>query len=258
MHYTKRTNFLTGITLAQISEFSLIILAIGVAKGYISQDILSTLTLAGVITIAVSTYGIIYGNKIYERLSPHLKIFETAKARKIHEEKLKKDFDAILFGYNRRGFGILNSLQKIKKNYLVVDFNPETISSLNKLEIPCVYGDVYDTDLLSELPIKNAKIIVSTIPDFEANYLLIESVRRVNKNAVIIVRAHQINEALNLYKKGASYVLTPHFLGGEYVSNMITNIKTEQIGYEKEREKHIKMLRDISSHGHEHPYIDRN
>lgn len=256
-HYTKRTNFLTGITLAQVSEFSLIILALGIAKGYVTLEILSMLTLTTVITIAVSTYGIIYGEKLYTRLAPALKIFETRKSVSDRKERIKKEYEAILFGYNRIGFGILNSFQKIKKDYLVVDFNPETISALEKLGIPCLYGDVSDSDLIEELPIKRIKLIVSTIPDFEANYLLIEKIRRINKNVIIIVRAHQISEALDLYKKGATYVLTPHFLGGQYISKMIEEIQTVS-GYDKEREKHIKMLKDISKQGHEHPKVEKD
>lgn len=256
-HYTKRTNFLTGITLAQVSEFSLIILALGISKGYATTETLSMLTLTTVITIAISTYGIIYGERIYQRISPALSIFETKRAARERKEKLKKDYEAILFGYNRIGFGILTSLQKIKKNYLVVDFNPETISALEKLKIPCIYGDISDTDMLEEIPIKRAKLIVSTVPEFEANYLLIEEIRKVNKNAIIIVRAHQISEALDLYKKGADYVLTPHFLGGQYVSKMIEEIQTTT-GYQKEREKHIQMLKSIYKEGHEHPKVERN
>lgn len=256
-HYTKRTNFLTGITLAQVSEFSLIILALGISKGYVTGEILSMLTLTTVITIALSTYGIIYGDKIYTRFAPALSFFETKNSSSKRKEKLKKDYEAILFGYNRIGFGILSSLQKIKKDYLVVDFNPETISALEKLGIPCLYGDVSDSDLIEALPIKKAKLIVSTIPDFEANYLLIDKIRKINKKVVVIVRAHQISEALDLYKKGANYVLTPHFLGGQYVSKMIEEIQTVT-GYDKEREKHIRMLKDIAKQGHEHPKVEKN
>ena len=102
------------------------------------------------------------------------------------------------------------------------------------------------------------QLAVSTIPDFETNFLLIESVRLVNKNAIIIVRAHQIEEALALYKKGATYVLTPHFLGGDYIANMIKEVKTDSASYQEEKEKHIKMLRQRIRKGHEHPEVEKN
>ena len=143
-------------------------------------------------------------------------------------------------------------------NYLVVDFNPDTISSLNKVGIPSLYGDVDDVDLLGELPLDKIQIAISTVPECETNTVLINAIRRVNKKAIIIVRAHTIDDALELYKKGANYVLTPHFLGGEYVSKMITDLKVDEKGYEKEKEKHIQMLKDVAKKGEEHPRVERN
>lgn len=254
--YTKRTNFLVGITLAQISEFSLIVLAAGVAMGHITAEILSTLTLAGIITITLSTYMINYSNEFYKKMSGIVSIFERKKIKK--ERKIQKEYDAILFGYNRIGFGILNSLKRIKKRYLVVDFNPDTIYNLGKFRIPCLYGDIDDAELLKELPLDKLKLAVSTIPDFETNMLLIETIRTVNPEAVIIVRAHQIDSALKLYGKGANYVLTPHFLGGEYVAKMIENLKINGKKYDEEKIKHIKDLTKMLEKGHEHPEVERN
>lgn len=254
--YTKRTNFLVGSTLAQISEFSLIVLALGVSLGHINSDILHTLTLTLVITIIFSTYMTLYSEKIYRGLFGFVSIFERKSVRK--ERNVKGKYDAILFGYNRIGFGILKSLKKIKKNYLVVDYNPDTISTLSKFEIPCLYGDIGDVELLSELPLDKLKIAVSTVPDFETNQLLIQEIRNANPHAIIIVRAHKIREALELYSRGASYVLTPHFLGGEYVSNMLKDFKTDSKGYKQEKAKHINLLREISSKGDDHPDVNKN
>ncbi len=254
--HTKRNNFLVGTILAQISEFSLIILALGVSMGHISDKILSTLTLTGIITIAVSTYFIIYSNRFYEKVSGMISIFER-KGVKDEKEYFRK-YDAILFGYNRIGYGILRSLKRIKKDYLVVDFNPDTVADLKKLRIPTLYGDVSDAEFLRELPLEKLQLAVSTIPDFETNLILIETIKLANPDAIIIVRAHQVKDALTLYKKGADYVLTPHFLGGEYVSKMISKLKTKSSGYESEKEKHMKMLKDIMRKGYKHPDIEKN
>ena len=183
-------------------------------------------------------------------------IFERKGIKK--DRKIRKEYDAILFGYNRIGFSILQSLKKIKKSYLVVDFNPDTIADLTKLRIPALYGDVDDECLINELPIEKVKIVVSTIPEFETNEILIELIRQENPKAIIIVRAHTIDEALGLYEKGASYVLTPHFLGGEYVANMIKEDKMNVEGYKIEKEKHIKMLTERMRKGHRHPEVEKN
>jgi len=253
--YTKRNNFLVGTTLAQISEFSLILVVLGLSVhgALLDPGILPTITLTMIMTITISTYMIIYSNKFYEKVSGFVSFFERKKIRA--ERNIKKEYDAILFGYNRIGFSILRSLKKIKKNYLVVDFNPDTIESLTKFRIPCIYGDVYDVELLEELPLEKIKLAVSTLPDFETNFLLIESIRVVNPDAIIIVRAHQIKEALDLYKKGASYVLTPHFLGGEYVAQMIESDDISPEKYLKEKKKHMDTLKKMIDRGHEHPEV---
>lgn len=253
--YTKRTNFLVGTTLAQISEFSLIILALGVSVGHIRPEILSTFTLAGIISIALSTYLIMYSNDIYKKVSPLLTIFERKEVKK--ERKISKKYDAILFGYNRIGFGILKSFKRIRKKYLVVDFNPDIVSSLNKFRIPCLYGDAYDSEFLEELPLDKVQLFVSTIPDFETNVLLVETIRMVNPDAIIILRSDVIEDAFELYKKGANYVLTPHFLGGEYVAKMILNSKTKEEDYEREKLRHIRILKEMTERNKKHPRTEK-
>jgi len=253
-NHTKRNNFLVGTTLAQISEFSLIVLTLGVAVGHINQEVLSTLTLTAVFTIAVSTYFIIYSNKLYDKMSG---LVLERKKPKI-EKDVVKEYSAILFGYNRIGFGILNSFKKIKKKYLVVDFNPDTVEDLKKLRIPALYGDVSDSEFLREIPLEKLQLAVSTIPDFETSLVLIQTVKLANPDAVVVVRAHQIKEALKLYKKGADYVLTPHFLGGEYVSKMVSKLKTKPFGYKQEKRKHIKLLKGVLKKGYSHPMVEKN
>jgi len=254
-NYTKRTNFLVGTTLAQISEFSLIILALGVSIGHIQSEILSTLTLTLVITTIISTYMIIYSEKFYSKVSDFIGILEKKSVKQ--KINVTKNYDAILFGYNRIGFGILQSLKRIKKRYLVVDFNPDAITDLKKFNIPCIYGDAYDQEFLEELPLDKIKIAISTIPSFEINLLLIKNIRLINPESIIIVRAHQIKDALELYQAGASYVLTPHFLGGEYIAKMIQEDKMDKETYKNEKDKHIKDLIKIMQRGKDHPAVEQ-
>jgi len=254
--YTKRTTFLVGTTLAQISEFSIIVLALGVSLGHIGSELLSTITLTLILTITLSTYMIIHSNKFYSVMSKFASIFERKGIKR--ERKIGKRYEAILFGYNRIGFNMLRSFKKINKKYLVVDFNPDTIADLTKMRIPCLYGDVYDPELLEELPLDKIKLAVSTVPDFETNELLIETIRGINPDAIVIVRAHSIEDAFDLYKKGASYVLTPHFLGGQYLADMVKHLKVSKEKYAEEKKKHIQMLEQRFARGHTHPEIERN
>ena len=254
LSYSKKTGFMAGLTVAQISEFALILIILGVKVGHLSKEIISFVTLIGLITIAGSTYLIIYSDYIYKYISKYLSIFE----RKNVKEKIVKNkkFDYLLFGYNRIGFSILNSFKKITNNYAVIDYNPETINKLTKLKINCVYGDVDDIEFLQELNLENVKLVVSTIPEIETNFLLLNKVREKNKNVIVIVTARQIQDAFLLYEKGADYVILPHFLGGEYIAKLIEKSKNNKLYYKNEKRKHIQHLRERRKIGHEHPKIE--
>ncbi|MEM4326178.1 MAG: cation:proton antiporter, partial [Candidatus Pacearchaeota archaeon] len=252
--FTKKTSFLAGLTVAQVGEFSLITIALGVKVGHISHEILSMMTLTSLITIGICTYFVLYSNKLYTKLSKYLTIFE--KRGSIYKKiKIENEPEVILFGYNRIGFGILKSLKKMRKNYLVIDFNPDIISDLNKFGIPAIYGDAEDDALIKSLPLEKIKIVISTIPDFETNKFIVENVKSRNKEAIVILRAHTIRDAISLYESKADYVLTPHFLGGEYLAKMLLELKTDQSGYENEKRKHMKILIERLRLGHEHPEI---
>ena len=202
---------------------------------------------------------IIYANKIYLYLSKYLGIFER-KGKKVDEHRYHKDesYDIILFGYNRIGYDILESLKKIKKKFLVIDFDPETITKLAKKCFDCRYGDADDSELLNELNFSKTKMVVSTIPNFDTNLLLINKIKEYNKKMIIMVVSHQIDEAMELYDAGATYVLMPHFLGGHHVSAMIEEHRLSFNKFLKEKVDHIEHLRKRKQMGHEHPYHNKH
>jgi Trk K+ transport system NAD-binding subunit len=249
--HKKRNGFLVGLTLAQISEFSFIVIALGVRSEHIQNDIVSLITLTGLITIAGSSYLIIYSEKLYPYFSNMLSIFERKQPKKIKESS--KKYSIILFGYNRVGYDFVKTFQRLKKKFLVVDYNPDIISRLTDRKVECIYGDVDDPEFLDELNLDKIKMAVSTIPYYETNSLLIEKIRKVNRKAIIIVVSHHIDEAYGLYNKRVTYVLMPHFLGGKYMSNIIDRYGFNLDKFLKERNKQIKHLKERKEVGHEHP-----
>lgn len=252
--YTKRNSFLAGLTVAQISEFSLIVVALGVSVGHVSQETLSLVTAVGLITFAGSTYMIIYSNYLYSKLSRYLNIFER-KGKKVDEYRYHKDKDhtIILFGYNRIGFDILESLSKLKKKFLIIDYDPETITKLSKEGYDCRYGDADDLELLNEINFSKAKMVISTIPVIDTNLLIINKIRNINKKCIIAVVSHQIDEAEILYEQGATYVIMPHFLGGKHFSTLIEKNKLSINKFLKEKITHIEHLKQRKDLGHRHP-----
>jgi Kef-type K+ transport system membrane component KefB/Trk K+ transport system NAD-binding subunit len=252
--FTKRTGFLVGLTVAQISEFSLILIAAGVKMGYLPENVLSIVTAVGLITIAGSSYLILYSNKIYPYFADMLSIFEK-KGQKVdeHNYQAQENYDVILFGYNRIGYDLLKTFKKLHTKFLIVDYNPDTIIGLAKQGFECRYGDAGDVELLNDLNFSKTKMVVSTVPELDTNLLLIRTVRESNKKAVIIVVSHQIEEAIELYEKGASYVITPHFLGGIHTSMLIERYGFNINLFMKEQIQHIKNLKERKKYGQELP-----
>ena len=242
--YTKRNSFLAGLTVAQISEFSLIFVALGVSLGHVTEDVLSFITAVGIITIAGSTYLILYSDKIYNLISRYLVVFEK-KGKKVDECKSVegKFYDIILFGYDRIGYDVLHTFDELGYKYMVVDYNPDTIQRLTKRGIDCMYGDVGDYDLLNDIDFSNIKMAVSTIPKIDINTLLVGKIREVNKDAIITVVSYNSEDTLRLYDVGATYVLMPNLLGGYHVSSMIKKHGLDLGKFLKEKTDHIKNLK---------------
>jgi Kef-type K+ transport system membrane component KefB len=244
LRYTKRNAFFAGLTVAQISEFSLILVALGVKVGHVTNDVLSLVTATGLITIFGSTYLIMHANRLYSYVSKYLGIFERS-GKKIDEHVYHKGekYDIILFGYEREGLNFLKSIKKLNKKFLIIDYDPEKITDLASCGYECKYGDANDIDLLHDLNFSKVKMVISTIPFIETNLMLIKKIREVNKNAIIIIVSQHKDEALRLYDSGATYVIMPSFLGGEYTSTLIQKYGTNTEEFLKEKIKHINHLK---------------
>jgi len=238
--FGKRTSFQTGMTVAQISEFSLILATLGFQFGHISREILSLITLVGLVTIAGSTYLILYSDKIYPYLENILEIFQIKKNG--HDSNRSTNYDAILFGYQRVGQDFVGALERLGLRFIVVDYNPASIELLQKEEIPAKYGDAKDPEFLSELNLKNLRYMISTIAEFETNLVLVRKIRLVNKRAIIIVLSNNREESLALYAEGATYVVMPHYLGAQYAVRMIGRMGLDRREYDGYKEKHLAHL----------------
>lgn len=240
--YKRRTSFMAGVTISQISEFSLILIGLALSLGYITKGTSSLITMVGLITITISTYIIMYSEEIYARLEKMLGIFEFRKPKDNEKSIGSEAYDILLFGYDRVGQDFLRVFKKLEKKFLVIDFNPKSIKLMTQANIPFRYGDAQDIEFISELNLSKVKMAVSTIPDFKTNILLVGKIRDENPNAIIIVISHDTEDAEALYEKGATYVIMPHYLGAIFASNMIGKFGFDKKGFEEERDKHLEHL----------------
>lgn len=156
--YRKRTGFLAGLTVAQISEFSLIFIAMGVSLGHLEPEVMGLVTLVGLITIALSVYMITYSHTLYRVLERFLGIFERRDPVRENGQQLedsgKRRYDIILFGLGRFGSAIARQLHKNGYHLLLVDFNPGAVRTWRRQGYDAIYGDASDEEFIGGLPLE--------------------------------------------------------------------------------------------------------
>lgn len=250
--YRKKTSFKTALTVAQISEFSLILVALGASFGHVGAAVLSTITLVGLITIFVSSYLILHADSLYDLLEPWLKIFEQPEPKE--QAFQAAAWPIILFGCNRIGYDFVETFKREKREFAVIDYNPETIEDLKVNGYNAIYGDGSDIAFLEEIDVTKLELVVSTIPVMAANILIADLVRKKSRKAIMMAVAHTITDALTLYKHGVDYVILPHFLGGQYAADMIMKLGLNRRRFSSLKNKHLKYLHSKHELGHEHPH----
>lgn len=254
--YNKRPAFLTSISLAQTSEFSLIIATQGLILGHITQEVFSITAIVAILTMGATSYFIKYEYNIYSKMKGFLKKFDLFSANAHKELELSSKYtkyDVLLVGYDRMGYSILKKLHILRKKLMVVDFNPEVIKRLIRQKIHCIYGDIGDVEILERINLKQMAMVISTSQDKRDNKLLIKKTKEVNRGAMVFVTAYQVEDALELYDEGADYVILPHFLGGEHASILIEKFGDDMDKLISHKFKHIEELKDRQTLGHDRP-----
>ena len=212
MGYRRRTGFLSGLAVAQISEFSLILVALGFALGHIGSETVSLVTVVGLITIALSTYLILYSHRVYEFLEKPLRIFERkSPLREMQAENnpAPTGADYIMFGLGRYGLKVGSRL--IERGYLVlgVDFDPMALRKARERGFHTQYGDAEDPELTASLPLESARWVVLATPVAADEESLVWTLRQNGYAGKIAVTAHTDDEAIALEHAGADLVLKP-------------------------------------------------
>lgn len=239
--YSRRVSFKAGLNLSQISEFSIILVMIATGAGIVGEELAAIVALVAALTIATSAYLMHYDDALYKVFEKSkIKLFERHTTRK---EQRRTSYQLILFGFQKGGHEFINTFEQMGKRYLVVDYDPTVVENLEHRNIPTLYGDANDPELLEEANVENAKLIVSTFNDFSVATQLVESVRRINEKAVIVCHADSHEEADELYRLGATYVMTPHYIGSEKVSSFIKKNGLDKAMFENYRKKHMSYLR---------------
>lgn len=244
--YKSKTSFKVAMGAVPMSEFSLILVALGSRVGQINQSVVSLITLAALVSIGSSSYLIMYSDRIYQWGKPLLKIFDwgNGDAEKAEKSRLLKNH-VVLAGAHRLGKHLIASLEKLPEELVIVDMNPEIVAEFERDGILAICGDITESYIQDQVNLTEAKVIISTIPNFQDNLALLESVKRKTADKRVMPKlifvAQTEAEAKQLYEQEIDYALSPHFIGGQHLAKILQGKEMFE-DLKKLRADHLKIL----------------
>ena len=166
----EETSVRTGLSLAQISEFSLIFGALAVASGLIDEALLSVLTLVGLLTFALSAGLLLYNERLYAVVRPYRPLAWLGAVQEAPEAPSEgRHGHVIVVGMNTLGRRLVDRLTAAGETVVAVDTDPEKLASLS---VPTVHGNAVHEAILEEAHLPTAKLLVSSLNIEGTNNLL--------------------------------------------------------------------------------------
>jgi Trk K+ transport system NAD-binding subunit len=257
--YDIRTCFLSGLYLAQISEFGIIIFVGSVSAGLIGSSLNSLAIILIIVTMLISSYFIKYDKKIFNFFVEDLeKLDKFFTLNKNEEEKKDIEIDAqiVFFGYYEFGKELMENLQQSSKKIIVIENDPEHIEMLKRDKIKYVFGTPYSPEFFEHVKFKNPELVISNKLDVTQNKMIIKELKKLYPNVIVIVTARRISDSLDLYKYNADYVIYPSYINEQHISvllqeytvdinKMIAKKVTDLSKFQKKKEEEIETTHSL-------------
>jgi len=217
-----RVSLLPAVNLCQVSELSLVLLALGKNSGDVSENTVGIVAFAFAFLAVGSTYAMLENDIILRKLIPHLNKLglhdlEQSTVETINAEKPKR---ICLLGFSWTASSLIEEITRERSDLIpeivVVDFNPQVYEKLRERGVRAVYGDITQRDVLHHAGVAEAEIIICTLPNMVLkgadNLKILRQLRELNPEAEIVVHAELLSDIPLLYAAGASFVTAPRLL----------------------------------------------
>lgn len=241
--YGRNISLMVALGLSQVSEFSFLLVGQGLAQQMVSQNFYSTVIFVIGLSMVVTPYFFKYrevfldlGERFAAMVPIKLKKEFFNKKVKPLEEVAEQKGHIVIVGGGVVGASIARFLKD--EPLIIVDHDPDVVAMLRKEGFNSVYGEAENKTLWSKLNLKEAKMLVLAIPQFEATMRLLNYARQLNPKLAIFARAHTYEEAKQLYENGADFVCMPEAAG----SNVLIREIAEYLNTGSLR--HVRALKD--------------
>ncbi|MBE7472830.1 MAG: hypothetical protein DPW09_29565 [Anaerolineae bacterium] len=233
-----RTAFISSLNLAQLSEFSLVVASIGLGLGHIQELTFAILIYTMVFTSIISSYLIKYNYQIYHQVEHLLERFRLPGRGAVHSEAGEHSaYPIVILGYHRGAQSLVETLSEqyphLLDKILVMDFNVEALRELQSRQVVGIFGDISHLDTLEHAHLREAEVIISTIPDVLLkginNLALVKTCRTLAPNATVIATADLPEQVRELKHAGANEVILPYSMAGEYLANYLGTVIADRL-----------------------------
>ncbi|MBN2127360.1 MAG: cation:proton antiporter [Candidatus Diapherotrites archaeon] len=237
--YGGKISLLVALGLAQVSEFSFILANSGKTVIDATPNLYSFLLLTIAFSMIASPYLHQHSNKLYSWLDKFIltKFFPKLKDNKLLHHKLnmlesipEKFVDhLVIVGGGTMGYAIA-SIMKGKKEFILIDHDPEIVFDSIKKGFNSVYGEANNPEILEKVKIKDAKLLILAIPDVKIGVSALNYARKENPKITVFARAHYYRDALKYYENGTDFVVMPHIIGSnEFIKQIAEFLETGKI-----------------------------
>lgn len=230
-----RGSVLPTINLSQISEFSLVMVALGLTYQHISPQTAGVILYAFVITAILSSYAISKSDFLLRACQPLLRVLglrdldETSRFETADEVSGHSPASIYLLGFSWTASSLLEEITRHSPELLprlaVVDFNPLVGQELRRRGVRIIYGDITQRDTLVHAGVAQAKVILCTLPNMvlkgSSNLRLARELRAINSSAQLIMHAENLTDVAELYAAGADYVSVPRLIEAEHLRHIV-------------------------------------
>ncbi|MET4257437.1 Kef-type K+ transport system membrane component KefB [Bradyrhizobium sp. S3.12.5] len=216
-----RASLLPAINLAQISEFSLVVIQTGVGDNHIAAETANAASFAFVVLAVLSTFVMTRSDEITRwAIGPLKRIglrdldHGNGHAEEAGEGGHGEARRIVILGFFRSASALLAEIERqapvLLEQITVIDFNPNVYQTLLSRGLHVIYGDISSADTLLHAGIGKSEMIILSVPDAllkgASNEKLVRHVRTLNPKALIVATADLLSDVGELYAAGASYV----------------------------------------------------
>lgn len=246
MNLGHRISLIPALNLSQVSEFSLVIVALGQKLNHVSDTIAGIVAYAFALLAAGSSYAILRSENILRWASPRLTRMGVgdynphAVGSSGDSEHIRKPI--YFLGFFSTASSLLEELSRrdpeLLKEVAVIDFNPLVNEELRRRGIPIIYGDISQRATLLHAGVADAQILICTIPNSMLkgtnNLRLVQQLREINPRAQIIVPAEFLSDVPNLYAAGASFVSVPRMTEAKVLREAIVAARENRLHHHRD------------------------